>query len=97
MQNTIRTTVRLREDLLNQSKLLAIKKGSSVQKVINDTLAKGFGHISDIEIRRDTIAKIDQFRKSLTGKKINIQSIVDLNKEELDARTRQLLRSTPGD
>ena len=97
MQNTIRTTVRLREDLLNQSKLLAIKRGSSVQKVINDTLAKGFGHISDIEIRRDTIKKIDQFRKSIADEKINVQSIVDQNKEELDTRTRQLLRRTPGD
>jgi len=94
MQQKIRTTIRLRKDLLDQSRLLAVKQATSLQEVINNTLAKGFGHISDIEMRRDTLKKIERFRKSLVNKKINVQNLVNQNKKELEVRTNNLLKDT---
>ena len=93
VQNAIRTTIRIREDLLKQSKLLAIHNGQSLQEVINDALAIGFGHISDLDIQREAMAKIDNFRKSLHGKKINTKRLVEENKKELERRTNKLLRN----
>ena len=72
---------------------MAIKRQTSVQEIINNTLAKGFGQISDIEVRRDTIKKIDRFRRSLANKKINVQSLVDQSKKELEIRTNRLLKT----
>ena len=96
MQNTVRTTVRIRKDLMDQSRLLAAKHGVSLQGVINNTLAKGFGHISDIEIRREALKKIEKFRKSLLHKKINVQELVAQNKKELETRTNNLLKQASG-
>ena len=92
MQNTIRTTIRIREDLLKQSRLIAIKDGKSLQHVINDTLAKGLGSIS-LNTRRDAMGKIDQIRKSLEAQnvKVNTQELIDENKRELQERTDRIL------
>lgn len=97
MQQTIRTTIRLRKDLLDQSRLLAVKQRTSLQEAINNTLAKGFSYVSDIKTRRNVIKEIDKFRKGLANKKINVQSIVDQNKKELEIRTNGLFRHTSGE
>lgn len=94
MQNAVRTTIRLRKDLLDQSRLVAIQENTSIQNVINNTLAKGFGRISDLEKRRIIMKRIDNFRKSISGKNINAQSIYEANKKELEGRTNRLLDQT---
>jgi len=94
MQNTVRTTIRIRRDLMDQSRLLAAKQGVSLQEIVNNVLAKGFGHISDIEIRQNILKKIEKFRKSLVNKKINVQSLVTQNRKELEVRTNNLLKQS---
>ncbi|MBI2039632.1 hypothetical protein HYT18_01005 [Candidatus Microgenomates bacterium] len=93
MQTTIRTTVRIRKDLFDQSRLLAFQRGVSLQDVINEALSLGFGHISDLDIQREAMAKIDNFRKSLHGAKINTKRLVEENKRELEERTNKLLKN----
>lgn len=93
MQTTIRTTIRIRKDLFDQSRLLAFQRGVSLQDVINETLTLGFGHVSDLNLHREAMAKIDDFRESLRGKKINTKTVVQANKHELEKRTSKLLRN----
>lgn len=93
MQNAVRTTIRLRKDLFDQSRLLAFQRGTSLQEVINNTLATGFGHISDLNLQRDAMDNIDKFRESLKGKNINTRKLVEANKKELEERTNRLLRN----
>lgn len=88
---TVRTTIRIRKDLLDQSRLLALRRDTSLQQVINDTLAQGFGHISDFDIHRKAMVRIDEFRESLKGRKINVQKLVAKNKKELEERSNKLL------
>ena len=83
MQNTIRTTIRIRKDLLNISRQYALNRGASLQDTINAALAAGFQRISDLESRKQAMAKIDQFRESLRGKKINLQEILQESKKDL--------------
>ncbi|MDP3733361.1 MAG: hypothetical protein Q8Q91_02350 [Candidatus Daviesbacteria bacterium] len=90
---TVRTTIRIRKDLIDQSRLLAFQRDASLQDVINETLALGFGHVSDLDTRRDALARIDSFRKSLKGKKFNTKRLVEENKKELVNRTDKLLRN----
>ena len=80
---TVRTTIRIRKDLLDQSRLLALHRNASLQQVINDTLAQGFGHISDLNIHKEAMARIDQFRESLKGKKIDIKKILRESRKDL--------------
>lgn len=93
MQSAVRTTIRVKKDLLDQSRLLAFQRGVSLQDVINEALALGFGHISDLDIQREAMAKIDNFRESLGGKKINSKRLVEENKKELERRANKLLRN----
>lgn len=92
---TVRTTIRLRKDLFDQSKLLALKKGTSFQQVVNDTLASGFREIGDLSQNRIAMAKIDRIRNEIFKKhgKINVQKLVDQNKKELQERTDRLLKT----
>lgn len=84
MLQTVRTTIRIRKDLLDQSRLLALKQGTSLQDVINDVLLKGFdNHITDFDIHREAMANIDRFRESLRGRKINVKKILALSKRDL--------------
>lgn len=80
MQATIRTTVRIRKDLLEQSKLLALKEGTSLQEVINTTLALGFGKISDIKSDKIAMQQIDKFRSNLSSKIINLEELLGQSK-----------------
>ncbi|MBI2315257.1 hypothetical protein HYU93_04355 [Candidatus Daviesbacteria bacterium] len=59
--------------------------------MINDTLAQGFGHITDFDVHKQAMARIDKFRESLKGKKINIKKLVEENKKELEERSQRLL------
>lgn len=83
MQTTIRTTIRIRKDLFDQSRLLAFQRGISLQDVINETLVLGFGHVSDLNLHREAMARIDHFRESLRGKKIDIKNILKESKKDL--------------
>lgn len=91
---TVRTTIRIRKDLLDQSRLLALRRETSLQQVINDTLAQGFGHITDFDIHKEAMARIDEFRQSLKGKKINVKKLVEENRKELEERSNRLLNLT---
>lgn len=96
MQTTVRTTIRIRKDLLDQSRLLALKQGISLQEVINDILLKGYGnHITDFDIHQQAMKNIDKFRedirKRLKGKSINTKKLIEQNKRELENRTLNTL------
>lgn len=69
--------------MIDQLRLLAFNRDISLQDVINETLALGFGHISDLDIQRDAMARIDKFRESLKGKKIDLQKILQESKKDL--------------
>lgn len=92
MLQTVRTTIRIREDLLKQSKLLAVHRGTSLQNVINDVLAKGFGRVTDIARQKRAMAKIDAFRQSLKGRKIDVDELIAQNKRELEERAERLVK-----
>lgn len=83
MQTTIRTTVRIRKDIFNQSRLLAVKKGTSIQEIINNALALGFGKMSDLESTKEAMMKIDKFRMSLSDKKIDLADLLKKSKSDL--------------
>jgi len=83
MQQTTRTTIRIRKDLLNISREYALKRGVSLQDTVNAALAAGFQRISDLESRKQAMAKIDQFRESLRSKKVNLQEILQESKKDL--------------
>lgn len=99
MQTTVRTTIRIRKDLLDQSRMLALKRGTSLQEVINDILLKGYGnHITDFDIHdvhQEAMANIDKLRedirKRLKGKSINTKKLIEQNKKELEDRTLRVL------
>lgn len=88
---TVRTTIRIRKDLLDQSRFLALRRETSLQQVINDTLASGFGHITDMDIHQQAMARIDKFRENLKSKKIDIKKLVEENKKELENRSNRVL------
>lgn len=92
MQTTVRTTIRIREDLLKQSRYLALEQDTSLQEVVNNLLAKGLGHISDLNRRKSAMKNIDQFRQSLRGKKINVNKLLADNKRELEDRANRWIR-----
>lgn len=83
MQTTIRTTVRIRKDLFDQSRLLALKRGTSLQDIINNTLALGLGKVSDLESSKEAMGKIDKLRVSLSSKKINLEDLLNKSKSDL--------------
>jgi hypothetical protein len=82
MQNTTRTTIRIRKDLLDQSRLLALAKGTSLQDVINETLAIGYQHVTDIGSTREAMRHIDNFRQHMEKKKINVKKLLDASKTD---------------
>lgn len=83
MQTTVRTTVRIRKDLFDQSRLLALKKGTSLQEVINTTLALGLGKISDLVSIKEAMMKIDKLRLSLADKKISLEDLLNKSSSDL--------------
>lgn len=83
MQTLIRTTIRVRKDLFDQSRMLAFKRGISLQDVINETLALGFAHVSDLNLHQQAINRIDKFRQSLNDERINIDKILKQSKKDL--------------
>ena len=83
MQTTIRTTVRIRTDLFDQFRFIALKKSTSLQEVINNTLALGLGKISDLDSDRMAMGKIDRFRISLEDKKVSLEDLLNKSKSDL--------------
>lgn len=91
MSNIVRTTIRVRKDLLDQSRFLALRHGSTLQEEINNLLAQGLKNISDFNRHKEAMAGIDEFRESMKGKKINVEKLLEQNKRELQERTDRLL------
>lgn len=63
MQSTVRTTIRLRQDLFELSRLIAFNKKASLQDVINQGLAIGYKHITDLNAADQAMEHINTFRK----------------------------------
>jgi hypothetical protein len=82
MLDTIRTTIRIRKDLLDQSRMLAFKKGVSLQDIINEKLSLGYKHITDLNITAESMKQIDTFRKKMVDKKINVKKLLELSKSD---------------
>ena len=82
MQTTVRTTIRMRKDLLDLSRMLAIKKGISLQEIINSTLALGLSRVSDLQTNKEAMAHIDRFRASLSNKKIDVGVLFEISKSD---------------
>lgn len=93
MQTTVRTTIRIRKDLLDKSRQLAFNRRTSQQKVISDALSLGFSRMSDTETQKKAFARIDKFRENLKriGIKVDVQKLIGENKEELQERTNRVL------
>lgn len=89
--DTVRTTIRIRKDLLDQSKRLALERNTSLQQIVNDVLAKGFSEESYLKRREEAFATIESLRKSLKGKYIDVNKLVEENKRELQERTDRIL------
>lgn len=95
MQNTVRTTIRIRKDLINQSKFIALQRGISLQQVINETLAYGFKHVGDFKRRKEAMDKINQLRENIYKKQgpINVSKLVEQNKKELQERADRFIKT----
>lgn len=83
MQTTIRTTIRLRKDLFDQSRRLAFQRKASLQEVINETLAHGFGHLTDLDVQEMAFDQIQKFRDGLEGQQIDFAGILEESKKDL--------------
>jgi len=82
MQATVRTTIRIRKDLLDQSRILALNKRESLQNVINQTLAIGYKHVTDLNRAKDSMKKIDNFRQIMEKKNINLDRLIEASKSD---------------
>lgn len=80
---TTRTTVRIRTDLFDQFRLLALKKGTSLQDVINTTLALGLGKVSNLDSNKKAMAKINTLRTSLIDKNVSLEDLLHQSKSDL--------------
>lgn len=84
MQNTVRTTIRIRKDIIDQSRLAALKKNVSLQDVINDTLAVGLKHVTDFNAVGESMKQIDDFRQSISlSKDVKLADILKISKKDL--------------
>ena len=96
MHTTVRTTIRIRKDLFDQSRLLAFQRGVSLQDVINETLIKGFAnHITDLDIHKEAMQSIDRLRESIRrgkGRVVSTKKLIEQNKKELEERTLNILK-----
>lgn len=80
---TVRTTIRIRKDILDQSRMLALQKGASLQDIINETLAHGYKHVTDLNTQKKAMAKIDQFRQKMSKKNIDLKELLKESKKDL--------------
>ena len=83
MQTTVRTTIRIRKDLFDQSRLLALNNGTTLQEIINSTLALGLGKVSDLESSKEAMMKIDKLRMSLSKGEFNLEDLLKKSKFDL--------------
>jgi CHASE3 domain sensor protein len=87
MQTTIRTTIRIRKELLDQSRMIALERGTNLQEVINDVLARGFSKITDLNHHKQAMDTIDSIRQKLRHiKSIDTKALLEENKKVLQDR-----------
>lgn len=83
MQTTVRTTIRIRKDLLDQSRRLALERGTNLQDVINDVLARGYGEVTDLNRHKQAMTTIDSIRKNLNQNgKIDTYELINESKKD---------------
>ena len=82
MQTTVRTTLRIRKDLLDQSRTLAFNRGKPLQDIINQTLAIGYKHITDLNSANKSMKQIDDFRRQMVKKNINFTNLLKTSKSD---------------
>lgn len=83
MQGTVRTTIRIRKDLLDQSRRLALERGTNLQDVINDVLARGYGDVTDLNRHKQAMLTIDSIRKTLSQNgKIDTNALIKESKKD---------------
>ncbi len=83
MQTTVRTTILIRKDLLDQSRMLALQKGASLQDVINETLAHGYKHVTDLNVQKKAMAQIDHFRQKGSKQNVDLNKLIKESKKDL--------------
>ncbi|HVF69181.1 MAG TPA: hypothetical protein VNA13_01305 [Xanthomonadales bacterium] len=83
MQTTVRTTIRIRKDLLDQSRMIALQKGAPLQDIINETLAIGYKHVTDLNTSKNAMKQIDHFRQKMSKKNIDLDQLIKMSKADL--------------
>ena len=91
MQNIVRTTIRIRKDLLDLSKLLALQKGVSMQQVINEMLEYGFDQLPKKKSRREIMDEIDKIRAGISMTNKQVAEILAMNKQDQQDRADRVL------
>lgn len=91
MQHAVRTTIRIRKDLLDLSKLLALQKGISMQQVINETLAYGFHQLPKKKSRKEIMDEIDTIRAKVALTSEEVDELLAMNKQEQQDRVDRAL------
>lgn len=82
MKTTIRTTIRISKDLLDQSRMLALQKGVSLQNIINETLALGYKHVNDLHGGKEAMKQIDNFRQKMAKNNIDLKKLITASKSD---------------
>ena len=84
MQTMIRTTIRIRKDLLDQSRRIALERGTNLQDVINDVLTRGYGEITDLSRHKRAMTTIDSIREDLRKNgEIDTNALLNESKKDL--------------
>ncbi len=50
------------------------------QDIINDTLAIGYKHVTDLNVVRESMDQIDNFRQRMAKKDISVSKLLKANK-----------------
>lgn len=83
MNQTIRTTIRIKKDILDASRNIAFNQNSSLQDVINNALALGLKHITNLSSSNKAFREIDSFREKYRNKNINLKKLITISKKDL--------------
>ena len=86
---TVRTTIRIRKDLMELARKAARENSTNLQKVVNDTLARGFTYAPDLNKRKKLMSELDVLRAKIKRKygNINTEELINKNKKEQQIRS----------
>ena len=83
MKNFVRTTIRIRKDLLDQSRSLAFERSTTLQETINDTLASGLKRVTDLNSQKKAVQSINRLRSSLNESNFDLRELLANSKKDL--------------